>query len=174
MNNVTPIGRASFPQLFAPSQINGEGAEKYNLTLVFEPDAKGLKELEETIDGFIQKKYNGKLPKNFKHPILHGDELDRPEYKGKVVIRLSARADKTKPKVFNRDKTLMTSPSDFYSGCNCRATFGLYAWEYMGKSGVSFGLNDVQFVSHNDRFDGRPTVDAFDDLPEEDLADLPY
>jgi hypothetical protein len=171
---VTPIGRASFPQLFEAAQVNGEGPEKYNLTLIIEPDAPGLKELEDQVADYIKVKFP-KLPKDLKTPILIGDDLDRPEYAGKIVLRLSCRADKHKPKVIDAMKNPITDPALFYSGCNCRATFTLYSWTYMGKSGVSIGLVDVQKVSENERLDGRPTTDSFGDLAPEDIAsDVPY
>ena len=72
----TPIGRVSFPELYEATQVSGQGDFKYRLTLIFEPDARGLAELRADIDAFIKTKWPTGLPPKFQHPIIDGDETD--------------------------------------------------------------------------------------------------
>ena len=63
----------------------------------------------------------------------------------------------------------LTVPSDLYGGCYCRATINPYHWEYMGKQGISFGLQNVQKLRDGESFGGRGAAENdFDavDVPQ--------
>ncbi len=53
----------------------------------------------------------------------------------------------------------LTVPSDFYGGCYARATINPYHWEYMGKQGISFGLQNVQKLRDGESFGGRGSAE---------------
>lgn len=168
MSNVTPVGRISFPNLFKAEQINGQGEPKFGCTMVFEPNDPGLAAMRAAVQAKINSKWNGKVPPNYKDPFLDGDEMNRPEYAGKVIIRFSSKADK-RPQVVGSMRQIITDPAEVYSGCYCRVSYGCYTWKYMGKEGVSFGLGHVQKVREGERFDGRGTADSvFDDYEGDD------
>lgn len=177
--NVTPIGRISFPELFEAKQINGQGDPKFGCTMVFEPDDPGLEKMRDAVQRVIDNKWNGKVPGNYKDPFIDGDESGRPEYAGKVVLRFSSK-EKNRPQVVNAQKLPITDPAEVYSGCYCRISYSCYPWEYMGKKGVSFGLGHVQKVRDGGRFDGRGTADTvFDEIEDEeyedeDMGDVPF
>ena len=46
-------------------------------------------------------------------------------------------------------------PSDVYGGMYARAKINAYFWEYMGKMGVSLGLQHVQKLRDGETFSGR-------------------
>lgn len=168
MSNTSPVGRLSFPNLFKAEQINGQGEPKFGCTLIFDPGTPGLDKMRESVQKLINSKWNGKLPNKYKDPFLDGDEMDRPEYKGKIVIRFSCKADK-RPEVVGPLKQPITDPAVIYAGCYCRVSYSCYTWEYMGKEGISFGLGHVQMVRNGERFDGRGTADSvFDEIEDDD------
>ena len=62
----------------------------------------------------------------------------------------------------------LTVPSDVYGGCYMRATINAYFWEYMGKMGVSLGLQHVQKLRDGETFSGRGKAEN-----DFDCADVP-
>lgn len=155
MSVATPIGRVSFPDVFEPSQVMGQGANKFRLTLLVEPDAEGLDEFRDLIEKEIQKKWPDGLPKNFHHPELDGDSMDREETRGKVVFRFTAKEDQ-RPQVLDRNlNAIAKSDNEFYAGCYARVSTSIYGWNFSGKSGVSLALDAVQKVRDGDPLVGR-------------------
>lgn len=45
--------------------------------------------------------------------------------------------------------------TDFYAGCYARAQVNAYYWKFMGKEGVSLGLQNLQKLRDGERFGGR-------------------
>ena len=157
MAKVSPIGRVSYPSVFEPSAYGDEEA-KYDLTLVFE-DGDDLSEIEEAIDEAIAKKWNGKRPKDLLSPI----KTDPEKYDGRRYARFTAKKNRP-PQVVDQAKQEIDEDSGrFYPGCFARVSFNSYAWAYMGRSGVSLGLGNVQKTDEGEPFDGRSTAeDDFD------------
>lgn len=62
----------------------------------------------------------------------------------------------------------LTVPSDVYGGMYARATINAYFWEYMGKMGVSLGLQHVQKLRDGETFSGRGKAEN-----DFDCADVP-
>jgi hypothetical protein len=53
--------------------------------------------------------------------------------------------------------------TDFYAGCYARAEVNAYYWKFMGKEGVSLGLQNLQKLRDGERFGGRGNAaDSFD------------
>lgn len=168
---VTPMGRMSFPNLFEAKQINGEGDPKFGCTMVFEPNAPGLQQMRDAVQKVINTKWNGKTPDKYKDPFIDGDETGRPEYRGKIVVRFTSKADK-RPQIVGAMKEPISDPAKIYSGCWCKVSYNAYGWTFMGRSGVSFGLGHVQFCRDGERFDGRGTADSvFDNFEDGDWED---
>lgn len=168
MSVTTPVGRLSFPNLFKAEQINGEGKPKYSCTVVFEPNTPGLREMRDAVQKLIDKKWNGKLPDRYKDPFLDGDDTERPEYKGKVVVRF-ATEEKNKPQIVGTMREPISDPARLYSGCYVRVNCNPYTWKFGNKEGISFGLNHVQFVRDGGRWDGRGNAeDVFTDIEPDD------
>jgi hypothetical protein len=175
---VTPIGRVSHPHVFEPQVDKGSSKKTYSLVLMFDKtaDISGLKAAYEAA---IAEKWPNKKPKGLKSPFRDGDEVDEdgdrkkgPEYAGKVYITFRAKDDR-KPSVVGPDLQPISKESgDFYPGCFAKASYSAFAYEYEGKNGVSFGLNNIQKVRDGERFDGRTSAE--DDFSAiEDSSDKP-
>ncbi len=53
--------------------------------------------------------------------------------------------------------------TDFYPGCYARAEVNAYYWKFMGKEGISLGLQNIQKLRDGERFGGRGNAaDSFD------------
>lgn len=57
----------------------------------------------------------------------------------------------------------LAAQTDFYAGCYARAEVNAYYWEFMGKKGISLGLQNLQKLRDGERFGGRGNAaDSFD------------
>ncbi|QDH83827.1 hypothetical protein [Achromobacter phage ewik_TL4] len=179
---VTPVGRVSFPSVFAASSYEGS-APKFSLMLVFEPEkftdnekklwAQMLKLGDDAAVSKFKKKMDA-LPGNFKKPIRDGEEKENLAGfgPGKKFITFSS---KHRPGIVDRNGNpiepivdqetgkidLQASGELFYPGCYARVTMTAYAYDNVGK-GVAFGLQNIQFIANGERLDNK--VDAASDF----------
>lgn len=171
----TPVGRVSFPDVFEPTQVNGAGDFKYRMKLVFDPTdpatAEGLEKLRAEVEAAAAKKWPSGKPKKFHDPLQDGDESGRPEYAGMVTLQLTAKDNRPPQVVDQQVRNIDPKSGNFYSGCYAKCSYNVYAWEYMNKGGVSFGLGNIQKVGDGEPFDGRTKAeDDFEPIAEDELV----
>ena len=182
----TPEFRASFPALFEPRSAKQGDKAYYSITMYFRvTETAKSKELGEkivTIDALknavrmvAEQKFGtdrSKWPK-LKLPfrsILTEEDKDKKGRPGldEGVIWVEAKSDPTnnpRPGVVHSHAgqdgrpAPLTVPSDFYGGCYARATINPYHWEYMGKQGISFGLQNVQKLRDGEPLGGRGSAE---------------
>lgn len=173
VTTLTPTFRVAFPNIFEVSKMSG----KFGLTMLFNMEAiksnpdqvilfKGMKELVK--DAQIDKwKSVDDVPDHYESPFKDG--ADKSDYQGygEGVIFINATS-KYQPGLVDQKKQDIIDPSKFYGGCHARATINAYAWGYMGKAGVSFGIQNIQLVKDDEPFGGRSTPEKdFDALEVE-------
>ncbi|AJD82815.1 ssDNA-binding protein [Achromobacter xylosoxidans] len=180
---VTPVGRVSFPSVFAASSYEGS-APKFSLMLVFEPEkfTPGQQKLWDQMvklgDDVSLAKFKKKLdalPGNFKKPIRDGAEKENLAGfgEGKKFITFSS---KHRPGIVDANGNPIEPIIDqetgridlqacneelFYAGCYARVTMTAYAYDNVGK-GVAFGLQNIQLIAKGERLDNK--VDAASDF----------
>lgn len=176
---ITGRCRTSFPNLFAPRAAQEGQTPKYGIMLLIpKTDKATMKALRAAqlaaLENGKSKFPGGKVPKVWKDTIHDGDEADLdqyPEREGHWCLSVSAVR---KPGVIDRQKEIITDPSEVYSGCYVRAALGAFAYNTNGNRGVSFGLNHVQKIAEGDALDGSTkATDVFDELDDEDDDDDP-
>lgn len=178
---VTPTFRVSFPHVFEPVQNDmGEKTKmEYTVQALFPKDADltVLKKMcmEAAVKKFGKKE---KWPKdqhgNHRVRFPFRDQGDREKEKdgktflpdgyeaGAVYMNLKSTR---RPKVLDRDKSVIDDPEKFYAGCYARALVSCFAYKVKGNVGVTFGLEGLQFVKDGDPLSGRPRVEeAFEAL----------
>ena len=72
---------------------------------------------------------------------------------GEGVIFLTAKTER-RPGIVDQNVNRIIDPEDFYAGCYAHADINPYAWSYMGKNGISFGLQNIQKVSDGEHIGG--------------------
>lgn len=186
----TPEARASFPALFEAKKVNeGDKKAKFSIQLLFRVEATpestkagepivNINELQEAVRRCITNEFGpdrAKWPQfgdgsagTLKLPFRSGEEptkKDQPGY-GKGIVFLQATTE-TKPGVVGPDLNPLSLPTELYGGCYVKATVNAYYWKYMGKQGVSFGLQNVQKVRDGEPFGNRTSADKdFDAIPQ--------
>lgn len=188
---LTPVFRASFPDVFQKRVFRGRGEEsgRYACTALFSgfevekgrtlirvPAAWPPKDQEKwkaliaecnrvSIEAF--KKPMTELDRAvYKLPFHRGEEKNYAGY-GPGVVYFTMSAKNIKPSVVGRDLTTPLTPEDFYAGCFARASVTPFAFDNISK-GIALGLNHLQKLRNGERLDSfRSAEDDFGSDPEE-------
>ncbi len=163
---LTPIFRVAFPSVFK-KRAYGEGDAKYTITMLFDKSTD-LSALRDAAQAALDEAWpNAKTrPKKLANPFLDGDEVEWDGFEGKTFIRATSLYQ---PGIVDRKRQAITDEEDFYPGCHARATVNAFTYDKKGNRGVSFGLQNLQFIRDDEPFTGRTNAeDDFEDLPEED------
>lgn len=153
--------RLSFPSLFQTAQFAGDDTGKYEATFVLDKveHAEVIKSIETQIAN-LSKELKSKLSSD-KICLKDGDELDRPEFQGKMTIKAST---KRRPLVVNRDKSPITEDDNIvYAGCYVNAIVTLWPQNNNFGKRINAQLDGVQFNRDGEPFgDACLGVEAFD------------
>lgn len=168
---VTGVVRASYPHIVEKHAM-GNSDPKYSIMLLLpKSDTETLKKMREVEKRTAQesKVYGGKVPPKLTSIITDGDGENQegvpwteknPERAGHWFF--SVRSN-TRPGVVNAALEKIDG-EEIYSGCYVKAALSCYAYNYEGKKGVSFGLNNLQFIRDGERLGGGSSdpTDDFD------------
>mgnify|MGYP002769815507 CR=1 FL=1 len=158
--------RFSYVNIFEP-KAQDNGVEKYSVTLLIpKADTVTMKKIKSAIDAakkVYSEKHNGKSAPG-KTTIHDGDGV-RPsdgeefgaECKGHYVMTVSS---KNKPLIVYPDKSLITEPTEVYSGCYGKAIINFFAYETAGNRGISAGLNGIMKLEDGEPLGGAVITDS--------------
>ena len=149
MSKVTPIGRASFPNLSKPDQYN-----KYSVSILFPKSDPKVMELARWLKEAVTSEAMAvagqaglatamSLFSNFKD----GDNVGafktyRGEYANHFILNVSRKTEYGKPCVVNRNKQPI-DPSEVYAGCNVLAYIDVFGYKFGAKKSVSVGFRSL-------------------------------
>lgn len=174
---ITPVARLAFPHLFEKDmrEISGKVVDKYTATLLFPKDTD-LSALMALAKKALVEKWPDpdKRPAGLKTPFRDGNVDGRGSdgeiwngFENTVFIRISS---KFRPGIVDQKVNPIIDPERIYSGCYVLAQVHAYAYDNMGNRGVSFGLNNIQFVKDGERLGGGgiPPKKAFSAIEGDD------
>lgn len=163
--------RLSFPSLFTTAQFGGEDTGKYECTLILDKQqhAEVIKTMKSAIEALMANELKGKIPAD-KVVLKDGDESGRPEFEGKMTIKVSS---KRRPLVINRDKSpIVESDNIIYAGCYVNAIITLWAQNNQWGKRINGSLEGVQFAKDGEPFgDGGASVNDFDAFGDGDFSE---
>jgi hypothetical protein len=168
--------RLSFPHLFEPRSTNPNDAPKYStMVLIPKSDKETLAKLRaaEAEAAAEAKAWGNRAPKKWDSVIHDGDEddLERyPEREGHWHFSTRSSAD-YKPGVVDKNVEPILDRSEVYSGVYARVSVTAFTFDFQGKKGVSFGLNNVQILGGGENLSGSgaPASADFDAVEDDDL-----
>lgn len=182
-NIITPKARLSFAMyLFDPNPKakTRDGKLKHTLSVLVPPDAdiSLLKKAAErvAIEEFGAEKLKSLVEmKRFAMPWLDAFEKSRSEknpageewMKGWILFRV---ASVQQPGIVNAKGEKVSDQSEVYSGRWACVSLRPFAWEFDGKYGVSFGLQNIQLLDHDEPIGGG-NVRAEDEFEPVDVSD---
>ena len=169
--------RLSFPDLFDPRPFKPGDTPKFKATFLVPKDSPQIKVIEEAIATVAKAKWpkdwqkvlNGIRGNANKFCFQDGDNKTYDGYEGMMALSAS---NKTRPAVFDREKTPLTKEDGMpYAGCYVHGVLEFFAYDNSG-NGIAASLGGVQFVRDGEAFaGGRPaSADDFDNLGVEEEA----
>ena len=193
---VTGKVRLSYVHLDTP-QVFEDGSTKFTVkVLVPKTDKVTIKKIRSAQKAAIELgesagKFKGKkVKRNSKtgepdwggawDTVHDGDDTDKDEDAGNIVFTVTNR---NRPGIVDRQLNNL-EPGEVYSGCYARVSLTAGPYNYQGKIGVTFYLDNVQFLSDGPPLDGRSVAtddfsdeyededDYDEDSPEDDDSDL--
>lgn len=160
--------RLSFPHLFEPAQVQGQGDAKFSASFIIAKDHPALAELSKAIVAAATEKWGAKanemltqLKAAGKLPVRDGDgKASYAGYGGNLYLNASS---KTRPLVINGDKSPLTAADGkMYSGCYVNAIVQMWAMDNQYGKRINASLMGVQFVKDGERLAGGETASADD------------
>lgn len=181
----TGEGILSFPVLFKPEVNAQSGKEEYSVQFIIpKTDRESVRAIMAAIKQVGQAKWGDNWSK-VRKPLRDGDKEagniaeDGKTYGEKYPERLGCvffNAKTQRPVgIYDRQRNLITDPSEIYSGCKAKVAIEFYAYSKSGNSGIGIGLNGVQKIGNGEMIGGggKPSVESmFDMLDDEDSDGL--
>ena len=165
----TPKFRVSFPSVFEKSGPPGTDPAKlkYSVVMLFnteeinkDPQQKALWDaMLASAKTCAMDKWGDKMPNGLITPFRDGMEKEQYEGYGQGVIFLTAKSER-RPGIVDKNVKRIIDPEDFYPGCFAHADVNPYGWSYMGKNGISYGLQNVQKVSDGEHIGGGVSAES--------------
>lgn len=179
-NIKTPVARLSYPAFYVPRRAKNSTKDKFGCTLIFSPGTD-LSPMKKAAFDCAVERWGDKGRADYeagrlKRPLLDGSDprySDKPELIGNMFIRAFSER---KPGLVDR-KLNVVLPQDgddlFYPGAWVQASVRPFCYDTDGNKGVSFGLQNVQWIRHGERLAGGPSAqDEFEALPDDDLTEM--
>jgi hypothetical protein len=164
-------GRLSFPVLFAPEQ-DDSGNDRYSGTLLLPPDYD-IKPLLNALNaaciagwGEDKRKWPQGLTVRLPQDVIR--DAGTKSYNGyEPGWHFVAFSGKNRPGIIDGLKQRVTDPSEAYPGRWARVSLRAFTFKNK-KTGVSFGLNNVQLLRHDERLGGAPRAESeFDEVVDQ-------
>ena len=193
-NAITPEAILSYPQLHEAKE-DDRGKLKYGCALVMLEDAD-LSALEAAAIAAATKKFGATIsvPGGKKIPVAQAftagvlrspfrtDAVAKgyPEGSTFINVKTERRPSVVYPWIDPATGKPAVMPpenvaEELYPGAIIRASVNAFGYDYQGNKGVSFALNNIQFIRAGERLDNRmAATDEFDVLSEEpaDISDM--
>lgn len=161
-NILTPICRMSFPNILVAVPKNRKKPDSpkvYQLSILIPPTCD-ISLLKTAAGDCAKAKWGADKVKELKikNPFLKAEEFKREGYlPGWILMRLSS---KTKPTVLatvngSRIKLTEDNGDEVYPGRWCTVSVNPFPYDEEGNKGISFGLNNVMLLNHDDSIGGR-------------------
>lgn len=164
----SPKGIACFVNVFKPRQRTDakgqpKGDPKFSLLMVWSKKAD-LTELEEEIERVAIEKFGSKAPEMLAKGKLNNplrDASDYSEHGAPFTLkgaRMAAFKTGDQPGVVDEDAEPIMNKNDFYSGCEARVSYRVFAYDNESK-GVGLALVNVQKLGDGERLSGNPSAE---------------
>ena len=152
--------RASFVNVFEPRMNELSGKEEYSMMLILpKSDKATVSAINAAAKAAAMAKFQGKIPKNARHPLRDGDDLDSlPDSLDPDVVEgcyfFNVKSTRYQPGVVDQKLQPVIDEKDFMSGDYCHVSLNAYAYSQKGNQGVSLGLRNVQVVAKGEPLGG--------------------
>lgn len=171
---ITPVAILSFPHLFEPSAIDENSEPKYSASFLFDADTD-ISQLKKVANDAGRAKWGDKYEEmvrmgQIRSPFrIDGESKGYPEGTTFIGARSKKKPGIVLPWI---DKATgkpaqLTDEEKIYPGCKVRASLTAFGYDRAGNKGVSFALNNLQWVEDGERLDSSvAATEEFDAVSE--------
>lgn len=173
-NILSPICRLSYPHLFKAKPIgkkDAAGKLKFSVSLLIPPTAD-IKLLKKAAEEAAMGEWGSKVKEmRIKSPFLKAEDYKYEGYEpGWILIRPSAESKPTVLDAAQSPGSLIKITEDdsetVYPGRWATVSLNVFAYDTNGNKGVSFGLNNVMLLNHDESLGGRMKAEDEFEAPE--------
>lgn len=176
-NILTPICRLSFPNLFTAKSVGknpkADAKKVYSASLLIPPTCD-LTLLKKMASEAAQLEWGAKVAEiKLKTPFLKAEDHKYEGYlPGWTLLRPSAMNKPTVVELQNGSMVKLTEddPESVYPGRWCQVSLNAFTYDVNGNKGVSFGLNNVLLLNHDDSIGGRMRAEDEFEAPAGDFG----
>lgn len=169
--------RLAFPQLWDPTQVNGEGKPAFSAAFLMTPNHPDIAKMKNAIREVAQAKWGEKAADILKALIagdkvcLHNGDL-KSNYDGFAGNQYVSARSYVRPLVIGQDRSpLAESDGKPYAGCYVNAQIALWAQQNNYGKRINAQLRGVQFLRDGDAFGGGGVAQADEFEVVDDSAD---
>lgn len=157
MNKIirTPKLRGSYVHIAKPRMNDLSGNEEYSIQLLIPKTMKDfIAEINAMIDALAKEEWGTKVPPMIRRPLRDADEEQKEgeHYKGCLFMNLRTQ---DAPGIVGADGVPLANPGQCRSGDYFRVSMGGFSYVKPPPGGVSFGLNNLQFLGAGESISGR-------------------
>ena len=156
---ITGRVRMSFLNWAAPRKNELNGKDEFGAELLIpKSDTDTINAIKKAMGEAIKAKFGDKIPNNLRNPMKDGDTATKSDgsplaeyYQGHLFLRVKSTE---KPGVIGPTGEHLTDASGFVSGDYGRASMTAFAYDQQVNKGVSFFLQNLQFLDKGEAFGG--------------------
>lgn len=173
---ITGKVRGSYVNVFKARLNELNGKEEFSMqVLIPKSDKATVSAIQGAIKAALAKKFNGKVPPNWRNPLRDGDTETNSEgnplpeaYKGHYFMNVKSS---DRPGIVDVNRQEVMDSGAFMSGDYCRVSMNAYGYDQKGNKGVAFGLQNIMVVEKGEPLGGRSRAeDDFNDDWEDQSA----
>lgn len=152
----------SYPHLFQPQQVNGQGDPKYSAALLVDEATAGMVYAKAQELAAAHFKNNEAALPNFSWPVIPASSkpnyASNPRLASLYIVNAKASAD-FPPQIVDGNRQPVMDRGQIYAGCVVAAGIRLYTYNNMGNIGIGVGLSAVMKMGDGEALGGE-AVDA--------------
>lgn len=176
-NILSPICRLSYPHLHTAKPVGKKGdanaKKKFSVSLLIPPTCD-ISLLKKAAEEAAVAEWGSKVREmRIKSPFLKAEEYKYEGYlPGWVLLRPSAESKPTvvEPKNGALIRIVEDDPEIVYPGRWATVSLNTFAYDTNGNKGISFGLNNVMLLNHDESLGGRMKAEDEFEAPEGDFS----
>ena len=148
--------RLSFPHLFTPRAMEAGKDPVFQASFIVPLDHPAIAQIRAARQRVLTEAFpQGGMTRDLPMRQAGSKPTDDPSFAGCYILNSSA---KSKPHTVDLNVVPLLDPSALYAGCYVNASVSIFSYKQKTGSGITFGLDGVQFVADGPRLDGRPAA----------------
>ena len=161
-NILTPKCRITWPHLMIPqdNKLNPGAGKSYSLGILIPPGCD-ISLLKEDAKKAAIAKFGNNIPQNLRLPFQDPIAKKLTDFAGWTYIVASTKESRGRPSCANSNgQAIEATPEEAYGGRWACVSVKAWAYDKAGNRGVSFGLQSVQLLDHDEPIAGGGRINA--------------